>query len=105
MRRKFVNVIYKSFELLVEFGSLVPGEGSEATLLAEGAEATGAAVTRPLLGGARVMVEAVEAVVLWRGEEAVEDDDLRAHCDSSSMGNGNMMVEFFSALMELRVWR
>jgi hypothetical protein len=30
---------------------------------------------------------------------------LTAHCDSSSMGKGKMMVEFFSALIELRVWR
>ena len=26
-----------------------------------------------------------------------------AHCDKSSMGKGNIMVEFFSALIELRV--
>ena len=32
-----------------------------------------------------------------------EDSFPKAHCDKSSIGNGNMMVEFFSALIEFNV--
>lgn len=47
------------------------------------------------------------AVLVWcLGVEAREsDDDLNAHWDNNSMGKGKMMVEFFSALIELSVWR
>ena len=53
--------------------------------------------------GTRVMVDIVEAECL--GDEVCESDDFMAHCDRSSIGKGKMMVEFFSALIELRVWR
>ena len=48
----------------------------------------------------RVIVEAVDAE--WRGDD---EADLMAHCDNNSIGKGKIMVEFFSALMEFRVWR
>lgn len=52
----------------------------------------------------RVMVDIVDAEC--RGDEDCEsEDDFMAHCDRSSIGKGKMMVEFFSALIELSVWR
>ena len=49
------------------------------------------------------MVDIVEAECL--GDEVCESDDFMVKCDRSSIGKGKMMVEFFSALIELRVWR
>lgn len=53
----------------------------------------------------RVMVDIVDAEC--RGDEDCESEDRlgMAHCDRSSIGKGKMMVEFFSALIELSVWR
>ena len=63
-------------------------------------------------GNARVAATRVVIVDIveeeWRGDEDCEsgdDGDFMAHWDNNSIGNGKMMVEFFSALMELRVWR
>lgn len=58
---------------------------------------------RPLVA-ALVMVDMVDAEQRL-GVDDRESLGLRAHCDNSSMGNGKMMVEFFSALIELSVWR
>jgi hypothetical protein len=50
------------------------------------------------------MVDIVDAEC--RGDEDCEsEDDFTAHCDRISIGKGKMMVEFFSALIELSVWR
>jgi len=56
-------------------------------------------------GKARLDRGNVEVGEDLRGVEALESPDLRAHWDNSSMGNGKIIVEFFSALIELSVWR
>ena len=50
-----------------------------------------------------VIVETVEAEALTG--DAAKESFFSDHCEISSMGKGKIIVEFFSALMELRVWR
>ena len=50
-----------------------------------------------------VIVETVEAEALTG--DAARESFFSDHCEISSMGKGKIMVEFFSALMEFRVWR
>lgn len=57
------------------------------------------------VGEGRALLDLMEVGDDLLGVEALESPDLRAHCDNSSIGNGNMMVEFFSALIELSVCR
>ena len=55
--------------------------------------------------GKALLVRVIEVGEDLLGVEALESPDLRAHWDNSSMGNGKIIVEFFSALIELSVWR
>ena len=50
-----------------------------------------------------VIVETVDAEALTG--DAARESFFSDHCEISSMGKGKMMVLFFSALMEFRVWR
>ena len=51
------------------------------------------------------MVETVEAVEATLTGDAAMESFFSDHCEINSMGKGKIIVEFFSALMEFKVWR